>query len=103
MATKYTAKDIIRIIKEAKASADNDDGEKQGNFTSDTTVDPFVGKKRNIIGIVPGFKLKHRETGLAYTVKEISESGNDVVVTAESGSGQVIYITSKNFKLYERM
>ena len=40
MATKYTAKDIIRIIKEAKASADNDDGEKQGNFTSDTTVDP---------------------------------------------------------------
>ena len=52
---------------------------------------------------MPGFKLKHRETGLSYTVKDISEAGRDIVVTAESGNGKVIYITSKNFKLYERM
>lgn len=101
MATKYTAKDIIRIIKEAKADAD-DDGEKQGNFTSDTAIDPFVGRKKNIIGIVPGFKIKHRETGLNYTVKDISEAGNDIVVTANSGTGEDVYITSKNFKSYER-
>ena len=62
-----------------------------------------MGRKKNIVGIVPGFKLKHRETGLSYTVKDISEAGRDIVVTAESGNGKVIYITSKNFKLYERM
>lgn len=101
MASRYTAKDIIRIIKEAKSDA-NDDGEKQGNFTSDTVIEPFVGRKKNIIGIVPGFKIKHRETGLSYTVKDISEAGNDIVVTADSGTGEEIYITSKNFKFYER-
>jgi len=103
MATRYTAHDIQRLVKEAQSRDDDDDAEKQGNFTSDTDVTPFVGRKKNILGITPGFKLKHRNTGLIYTVRQIDLSEKDVIMSIESGDGASLNVTSKDFKNYERL
>lgn len=102
MATRFTAQDIINLIRESQ-SDEPDDGEvTHGNFTTDTRVTPFVGKKKNILGISKGFKLRERETKLDYTVVEIELAGKDVIMTLESGTGAQLKITSKDFKNYER-
>jgi len=103
MATKYTERDILRLLREAQSRDDGDDGEKQGNFTSDTNVSPLVGRKKNILGITPGFKLKHKTTGLTYTVSEVSLDEKDVIMSIESGNGKSLSITSQDFKNYERL
>lgn len=103
MATRYTELDIIRLIREAQKGAEPDDGEKQGNFTTNTSVTPFVGRKKNVLGITPGFKLKHKTTGLTYTVKQINLDERDVIMTVESGDGKSLSVTSKDFKNYERL
>ena len=101
MTKKYTSSDISRIIERVK-SGDND-AEKQGNFTSDTAVTPFVGRKKDIVGITPGFKLKHRPTGLVYTVKTVNLAEKDLVLTLTSGDGRDLDVASKEFKNYERL
>ena len=101
MAKKYTSIDISRIIEKVKSR--DDDAEKQGNFTSDMAVTPFVGRKKDIVGITSGFKLKHRPTGLVYTVKTVNLAEKDLVLTLTSGDGKDLDISSKEFKNYERL
>ena len=102
MATRYTANDILRLIREAKKRSD-DDGEKKGNFTSNSEVSPFVGRKKNVLGITPGFKLKHKATGLIYTVRQVDLSEKDVIMSIESGDGESLNVTSRDFRNYERL
>ena len=105
MAVKYTESDIRRLVENAKLnmSQDDDSGDKNGNFTTDTTVTPFVGKKGDKLSMAPGFKLKHRDTGLTYTVDEVSVAGQDVMLRASSGDGKIIEIPSNEFKKYSRL
>ena len=64
-------------------------------------IEPVVGSNNEIV-LAPGLKLKHLASGLAYTVRSIKPTGNDVVVSLESGDGNVIGITMSDFKNYER-
>lgn len=97
MSTKYTSKDIEAMLEKAKADKET------GNFSDDTTITPFVGKRNKKTILTTGFKIRHRKTGLAYTVEKVEQLGNDVVISAVSGDGLGIEIPSKEFKLYERM
>ena len=97
----YTAKDIQSLVEKAKKN--KDDKKKQGNFTSDTEIAPFIGKKRDKVVITPGFKLRHKKTGLAYTVQSVDFSNGDVTMNAVNGEGLEITISSKEFKQYERL
>ena len=101
MTKKYTSSDISRIIEKMRSG--DDDAEKQGNFTTDMSVEPFVGRKKDVVGITPGFKLKHRPTGLVYTVKTVNLAEKDLILTLTSGDGKDLDIASKEFKNYERL
>ena len=106
MAETYTDKDILRLVEKAKKHADKKKDEpdtQDGNFSSDTTITPFVGKKNKKPVITRGFKLKHRKTGLSYTVTGVDFVNGDVVLFAQSGDGKTIDISSKEFKFYERL
>ena len=101
MAVIYTDKDIRRLIEAAKQK--NDEPERHDNFSDDTTVTPYVGKKSKKPVITIGFKLKHRKTGLTYTVTGVDFVNGGVTLFASSGDGKVIDIPTKEFKFYERL
>lgn len=102
MSSVYTEKDILKIADAAKKRKKSSQKSKEGNFTSDTELVPFVGSQRDKVAITPGFKIKHRKSGLAYTVQSVDMIGNDIVLTAASGDGKELLIPSKEFKSYER-
>jgi hypothetical protein len=97
MATKYTSRDIEVMLEKAKAE------KQKSNFSDDTTITPFVGKRNKKTILTAGFKIKHRKTGLVYTVENVDQLGDDVVISAVSGDGLGIEIPSREFKLYERL
>ena len=99
MAKKYTSQDIKVLVEEAKKTKDR----KEGNFSTATDITPFVGKNTDKPIITPGLKLKHRKSGLTYTVQNVDFIDNDVVMTAQSGDGNEVSIPSKEFKFYERL
>jgi len=105
MAKKYTSQDIKALVEEAKKKAKkkDDKGDKQGNFSTTSDITPFVGKNTDKPVITPGLKLKHRQSGLTYTVQNVDFVDNDVVMTAQSGDGNEVVIPSKKFKFYERL
>jgi len=100
MPIEYAAEDILRLVEKAKGEPKS----KEGNFTSDMEVTPFVGKAKDPV-ITAGFKLMHKQTRLVYTVTSVSfdEVNGDVILTASSGNGKVIVIPSHDFKLYQRL
>ena len=104
MAVEYSAKDILDLVEKARASSSPKSKSKEGNFTSDTEITPFVGKSKDPV-ISAGFKLKHGKTGLTYTVNSVSfdDRTGDVSLLAVSGDGQKIVIPSSEFKLYQRL
>jgi hypothetical protein len=102
MSSAYTEKDILKIADAAKKRKKSSQKSKEGNFTSATELVPFVGSQRDKVAITPGFKIKHRKSGLAYTVQSVDMIGNDIVLTAASGDGEELLIPSKEFKSYER-
>ena len=101
MPATYTDKDILRLVEKAKR--DKAQEPQDGNFIDDTTVTPYVGKKSKKPVITIGFKLKHRKTGLTYTVSGVDFVNGGVTLFASSGDGKVIDIPTKEFKFYERL
>jgi len=101
MPDTYTAKDITRLVE--KAQRKSKDADKEGNFTSETNIAPFVGSKKDKVVITAGFKLRHKKTGLTYTVQSVDFNNKDVMMNAVSGDGLNITIPSKEFKQYERL
>jgi len=97
MPKNLTSQDIEALINEAKKR------KQDGNFTSKTGITPFVGKSRDKIVLAPGFKLKHRTTGLTYTVEDVDFRNGDVVMNAVSGDNLPLEIPSAEFKFYERL
>ncbi len=101
MPDTYTEQDIRHLVEKSKRK--KKEPEKQGNFTSDADIAPFVGKKNDKVVITAGFKLKHKKTGLVYTVQSVDFNNKDVMMNAVSGDGLNITIPSKEFKQYERL
>lgn len=104
MPVVYTDKDISRLLEKAKkekSSKKKSGHKKVGNFTSDKAINPIFGSSAEII-IAPGLKLKHMQSGLVYDVTAVKAVNGDIVVTATSGDGNEIAITSQDFKNYER-
>lgn len=97
MPKNLTSQDIEALVEKAKKRKND------GNFTSKTGITPFVGKSRDKIVLAPGFKLKHRKTGLTYTVMDVDFRDGDVIMNAVSGDNLPLSIPSSEFKLYERL
>lgn len=102
MPTKLTSQDIEDLVAEAKKNKSKKN-KSDGNFTSKTSITPFVGKSRDKIVLSPGFKLKHKKTGLTYTVTDVDFRGGDIIMNAVSGNNLPIEISSAEFKAYERL
>jgi len=100
----YTDLHIATLIK-AKRLAENASQEerKEGNFTTASEISPFIGKQKDKPVITAGFKIKHKESGLVYTVQSVAFDNSDIVIQAISGDGHEIKINSKEFKSYERL
>jgi hypothetical protein len=99
----YTENDIKRLVEKAKSQKKKPGAKakKVGNFTTEKQIEPVMGDSGEIV-VAPGLKLKHLQSGLAYTVRSIKPTHNDIIVSLESGDGNVIGITMSDFKNYER-
>lgn len=99
----YTETDINRLIEKARSKKKKpaSKSKKVGNFTSEKYVDPIAGDDNEIV-VAPGLKLRHTSSGLTYTVRSIKPTHNDIVVSLESGDGNMLGITIADFKNYER-
>ena len=99
----YTKSDINRLIEKARSQKKKPASKtkKVGNFTTSKQIEPVVGDNNEIV-VAPGLKLKHLASGLAYTVRSIKPTHNDIIVTLESGDGNTMGITMSDFKNYER-
>jgi hypothetical protein len=89
----FSRSDILEIIAEADKSSVQNSRE----------LSPTVGsgdKKKVIIG--SGLKIKHKPTGLVYTVLNILNDIKGISVHCVSGSGRHLVVTPKHFKFYER-
>jgi hypothetical protein len=99
MPKKITSQDIEDLINEAKRKKDRE----KGNFTSKSDITPFVGKLKDKIVLAAGLKLKHKKTGLTYTVTDVDFQNGDIIMNAVSGNNLLLAIPSAQFKSYERL
>jgi len=104
MIEKYTSRDIDALVEEAKKKVKNSKKKTQkGNFTSDSAITPFVGRGNDKVVITAGFKIKHKASGLSYTVQDVDFQNGDVIMHAVSGDGLALSIPTSEFQQYERL